>query len=70
MADYSEELARRPALLVATKCEDERALERAAELAERAGREVLVISAATGLGLRPLLEAVWPFVSAERPPES
>jgi len=67
LADYSDELARRPSLLVATKCEDDRSLERAAELGARTGREVRAISSATGRGLRELLDAVWPFVSEERP---
>jgi len=70
LADYSDELARRPSLLVATKCEDDRSLERAAELGARTGREVRAISAATGRGLRELLDAVWPFVSEERPRSS
>ena len=68
LEDYSEELARRPSLLVGTKCEDDRALARAAELGERADRPVLPISAATGRGLRELVEAVWPFLSEEQDP--
>jgi GTP-binding protein len=52
---YSPELARRPRLLVATKCEDEPSRARARALARALGRPVLEISAVTGEGLRELL---------------
>jgi GTP-binding protein len=52
---YSEELARRPRLLVATKVEDEDARARAAELAAACGDVTVTISAATREGLADLL---------------
>jgi len=54
---YSQDLATRPRLLVATKCEDGAAEERAAELAAESGLPVLRISAHTGEGLKALLAA-------------
>jgi len=70
LAGYSEELASRPCVVVATKCEDEASRQRAADLAEQIGREVLQISSATGDGLAALLSAVFPFLSEDRPPMS
>lgn len=52
---YSEELARRPRLLVATKVEDEEAEERAAALEQAAGVPVRRISSVTGSGVEELL---------------
>jgi len=56
---YSPELERRPRLLVATKCEDEAALARAAALERATGRPVLRMSAATGSGVDGVLRAAW-----------
>jgi GTP-binding protein len=58
LARYSAALAARPALLVATKVEDEPSAARARELATAAGVEVLAISSATGQGLRELVVAI------------
>ncbi|MCZ6598545.1 MAG: GTPase ObgE [Planctomycetota bacterium] len=56
LVGYSPELARRPRILVATKCEDEAAEARAAELEREAGCPVRRISAVQGRGLSVLLE--------------
>jgi GTP-binding protein len=55
---YSPALAERPALVVATKVEDDASRQRARRLADDTGRPVQVISAATGAGLRELVGAV------------
>lgn len=55
LADYSAELASRPRLVVASKCESEDAESRARELEVAASRPVRRISARTGAGLRELL---------------
>ncbi len=52
---YSGELARRPRILVATKCEDEEARERARRLERACARPVRAISAVTGEGVKELL---------------
>ena len=61
---YSPELARRPRLLVGTKCEDEAALERAAELERAIGRPVRRVSSVVGEGLEELLRTAWKEVRA------
>ena len=58
---YSPELATRPRLLVATKCESPEAEERAAALAEVMG-PTLRMSSATGQGVPEVLEAAWGLV--------
>jgi len=65
IAEYSRELAGRPSLLVATKCEDDSARRRAEELAEGAGRPVHPISAVSGEGVGELLARARDLV--ERP---
>ena len=55
LLDYSEELASRPRLVVATKCEDEAAEERARALERASGRPVRRISTLGNLGVRELL---------------
>jgi len=62
---YSAELAARPRLLVATKCEDDTTDERVAELEEASGLAVHRISAHTGLGLSELLAATRKLVRPE-----
>ena len=68
LAGYSQELATRPCLVVATKVEDDAARTAARELAASLGETVTVISAATRVGLPELLanlgERLWP-----RPPD-
>jgi len=64
---YSPELARRPRLLVATKCEDEATEARAAELERAAGRAVRRISAVAGTGVRALLAEALALVRPTRP---
>jgi len=67
LGDYSPELAARPRLLVATKCEDPAAEERALELERVAGRPVQRISAATGRGVKELLALALERVRAAEP---
>jgi GTP-binding protein len=62
LARYSSELAARPRLLVATKCETPAAEARAAELERAAGVPVWRISSARRAGLEPLLRAAWRVV--------
>ncbi len=61
---YSDELARRPALIVATKVEDDAARARVAALQAGLGEPVLAISAATRAGVADLQAAlarmIWP----------
>jgi GTP-binding protein len=52
---YSDELASRPALLVASKCESESAEAAAAELEAAAGQPVVRLSSSTGRGVAELL---------------
>jgi GTP-binding protein len=61
LEQYSPGLAERPRLLVATKVEDSAAQASAQALQDAAGGTVLRVSAATGSGLRGLLEALAPF---------
>lgn len=61
---YSSELARRPRLLLATKCESEAAEARAAELESLSGRPVLRISAVMGRGVREVLGEALGLVQA------
>ncbi len=65
---YSAELAGRPRLVVAAKCEDTPARERAAELEKRLERPVLRISSVTGEGIPELLEAARGLVRGEQTP--
>ncbi len=64
LAQHSEDLARRPTLVVATKVEDEAGRQRAQALAQAVGLSVLPISSATGAGLRELTLAVWSMLTA------
>jgi len=64
---YSSDIAQRPRLLVATKCEDEAALERARGLERLALRPVICISAATGRGVRELLREAYRSVHGREP---
>ncbi|NOT32126.1 MAG: Obg family GTPase CgtA, partial [Planctomycetes bacterium] len=52
---YSPELAARPRIVVATKCEDETSLARASELERASGRPVRPISTVLGAGVKELL---------------
>ena len=62
---YSEELAARPYLIVATKVEDGAAEECARELEEAAGRPVCRISSVLGEGVERLLAAAHTLVHKE-----
>ena len=62
---YSRELASRPRLVVAAKCEDAPARERAAELEGRLETPVLRISSVTGEGIPELLEEARRLVRGE-----
>ena len=58
LAAYASELAARPQIVVANKCDlpgTEEATERLREAAERDGREFFAVSAATGMGLDALV---------------
>ena len=68
VANYSQTLAARPSLLVATKVEDEAAEQRAAALADATGRPVHTISAVTRAGLPELLGAILPLLSGNPDP--
>ncbi len=63
VASYSEEMARRPTVVVATKVEDEDCRVRAQALATAIRQPVLPISSATGQGLRELRAAIWSLLS-------
>ncbi len=65
LAGYSETLAERPRLLVASKCEDDESRARADALEAAAGCRVWRISAATRSGLAELIGAVAPFLWAD-----
>ena len=62
---YSTELASRPTLLVASKCETPSAELLAAELEERSGMQVARISSSTGRGLEQLLATARRVVRGE-----
>ncbi len=67
LAEYSQELAEKPELVVVSKIDlvDEQTLrERIAPLEEALGRPVLKISAATNQGLSEMLEACWRIAKA------
>ncbi len=60
---YSPKLAAKPEILVANKMDLTGASEALAELrGHLPGKQILAISAATGTGLRPLLEAIWQLI--------
>jgi GTP-binding protein len=61
---FSSTLASKQRLLVATKVESEEAEELARALAAELGREVLLISSATGRGLAELKAALWRAVGS------
>ncbi|HED65988.1 MAG TPA: GTPase ObgE [Planctomycetes bacterium] len=65
LANYSQELARRPRLLVATKVEDEESEARAAALERESGERVWRISSVTGAGTEELLFAARELVRAQ-----
>ena len=62
---YSDSLAQRPCLLLATKVEDEAGRAQAARLQLESGQPVVAISAVTRQGLRELLGALQPFLADE-----
>lgn len=68
LREYSPELAARPRLLVATKCEDEPAAARARELEQRSHRVVHRLSTSTGSGVKELLTAALVLVRSARTP--
>jgi GTP-binding protein len=67
LARSSPQLAAKPRLVVASKCEGAAAEERAAALEAELGRGVLRISALQGRGLRELLRAAQGLVRGSRP---
>jgi GTP-binding protein len=64
LGQYSPELAARPRLLVASKCEDDSAVLRARELEETSGQEVHRLSTWTGSGVKEVLSAALARVRA------
>ena len=67
---YSPRLAAKPEILVANKMDLAGAAESLAELRRQLpGKEILAISALAGVGLRPLLEALWRLVKNAPPGE-
>ncbi len=70
LAAYSPKLANKPEILVANKMDLTGAPEQLAELRlALPGHTILAISAATGTGLRPLLESIWQLVQSVPPAE-
>jgi len=63
VASYSDDLAGRPIIVVATKVEDEECRKRAQRLATAVRLPVMPISSATGQGLRELGNAIWSVLS-------
>ena len=62
---YSPKLAAKPEILVANKMDLTGASEALADLrSQLPGKQILAISAATGTGLRPLLEDIWQLIAA------
>jgi GTP-binding protein len=60
---YSPKLAAKPEILVANKMDLTGASEALAELrGHLPGKQILAVSAATGTGLRPLLEDIWQLI--------
>ena len=60
---YSDDLAGRPVIVVATKVEDEDCRQRAQQLATAVQMPVMPISSVTGQGLRELSNAIWSVLS-------
>ncbi len=59
LEQYRQELGQRTEILVVTKCELNHAAETRDQLQQETGKHVLMISAATGQGLRELIERIW-----------
>jgi GTP-binding protein len=66
LAKYSPALAAKPELVVGTKIDVPEGKANAAALSSEIGREVLPISAVSGIGLRELGERLWAMVQAGR----
>jgi len=66
LIQYNEALGKRPEMVVVTKAELPGAQELVDQLREDTGGEVLLISAATGQGLPPLLNAIDAMLTAHR----
>ena len=70
LQQYDASLAERPEIIVITKSELPGAAEVQAELAARTGRDILLISAATGAGLKCLLQEIVRHLSEISEPQS
>lgn len=68
LREYSPALAEKPELIVANKIDLTGSDESARDLAQALGREVLMVSAATGQGLETLQQRLWELVQARREP--
>lgn len=66
LAKYSATLADKPELIIANKMDLTDSSEALGDLREALGKDVLAISAATGMGLQAMLERVWLIVQDAR----
>jgi GTP-binding protein len=64
LAQHSEVLARKPEVIVVNKIDLDPAGEKLAQLRTHLGPDIVPISAATGEGIRPLIELLWQKVKA------
>src|SRR5262249_44941605 len=70
LAKYDPELAERPQIVALAKIdvtETRDAYDRLKDAFQKRGVELHAVSAATGAGLKPLLEVVWQRLSATKP---
>ena len=65
LARHSEVLAQKPEVIVANKIDLDPDGEKLAHLRDRLGPNIVPISAATGQGIRPLIELLWQQVKAK-----
>lgn len=68
LEQYDQSLGERPEVLVVTKAELPNAAEVRDALAAESGREVLLISAVTGVGLNTLTQRIWDTLERSRTP--
>jgi GTP-binding protein len=66
LAQHSEVLAQKPEVIVVNKIDLDPDGERLAKLRAHLGEDIIPISAATGQGLRPLIELLWQKVKGQK----
>jgi GTPase len=66
LAQHSEVLARKPEVIVVNKIDLDPDGEKLAELREHLGPDIMPVSAATGQGIRPLIELLWQKVKGQK----